>query len=32
VLSEQEARVLRHIEQQLVADAPRLAARMAREL
>jgi hypothetical protein len=32
VLSEREARALRQIEQQLAADAPRLAARMAREL
>jgi hypothetical protein len=32
VLSEQEARALRQIEQQLAADAPMLAARMSREL
>ncbi len=32
VLSEREARALRQIEQQLAADAPRLAARMSREL
>jgi hypothetical protein len=32
VFSEQEARALRQIEQQLAADAPRLAAMMSREL
>ena len=32
MLSEREARALRQIEQQLAADAPRLAARMSREL
>ena len=31
MLSEREARALRQIEQQLAADAPRLAARMSRE-
>jgi Protein of unknown function (DUF3040) len=32
VLSEQEVRALRQIEQQLAADDPRLAARMSQEL
>lgn len=32
MLSEREVRALRQIEQQLAADAPRLAARMSREL
>ena len=32
MLSEREARALRQIEQQLAADAPRLAARMSRAL